>query len=156
MVSVNVAVWESEPELPVSVMVLVPAAADADAVRVIACDAPGATVTDTGAAVTPAGKPETAIATEELKLLMAVTVTMTCWVTPPAFKAILVGATEREKSPLALDCLVQLVTLQATQLRRSSQRWKTRRLFVFSKVCPSTCMPVLLPLRWNYLKSNIR
>jgi hypothetical protein len=128
-------------------MVLVLAKAVAVAVRVIVCDAPGATLNDAGAAVTPAGIPERATATGELKPLMAVTVTVICWVAPPAVKAIVAGVADREKSPGALDCFVQLVTLQATQIRVSSPWLRMRRLELLLKFRPSTCIAVLLPLR---------
>jgi hypothetical protein len=74
----EVVVWESEPEVPVSAMLLALVAAVAAAVRLMLCGVPELTVMDTGAAVIPAGRPESTAATEAVKSLIAVVVTVTC------------------------------------------------------------------------------
>jgi hypothetical protein len=133
--SVRAAVWDSEPEVPVTVRVLELVAAVAAAVRVMVCGAPGVTVTDAGAAVTPVGRPERATATEEAKPLIATAVTVTCCVVAPSVRAIDVGAAEREKSATALELEPQPMPVKARQFRANSQRlnMRMRELEFFSR-----------------------
>ena len=89
---------EREPEVPVSVTVPEPAAAFAPAVSVMVCATPGIRLSDTGEAVTPAGRPEIATETIPLKPLIAVALTETCWLPDPAVSATLPDDALREKS----------------------------------------------------------
>ena len=98
IVSVNVAVCNSPPEVPVTVIVLDPAFALAAAVNVIACDPPAAIVGVAGLAVTPAGRPLTAIPTPALNPFTAPTETVVAPVAPPAVALTVPGLTVSVKS----------------------------------------------------------
>ena len=97
-VSATLAVWVSDPEIPVRVMALLPATAVDAAVRVTFCKAPGVRVKAAGLAVTPAGSPVTVTETVPVKEFRAVALTCTAEPVAPAVKDSDVGATESEKS----------------------------------------------------------
>jgi hypothetical protein len=98
MVSMNVAVWTSPPDVPVTVIVLVPAAALAAAVTVIDCEPPAAIVGVAGLADTPAGSPLTVIPTPELNPFTPLTDTKVDPPAPPAVTLTVVGFTINVKS----------------------------------------------------------
>jgi hypothetical protein len=93
----KLAVCVSAPETPVTVTVLELAAALAADVSVNVPAAPVVILNDAGDAVTPAGNPDSVTVTVELNPLIAVTVTVTGCVAPPAVSAT-DGPTERLKS----------------------------------------------------------
>ena len=124
--SEKVVVCESELEVPARVMVLELAGAVVIAVRVMVCGAPGVRVTDVGAAVTPVGRPEIVITTGEMKPLIAVAVTVTCWDFAPAVIAMVAGAAEREKSAITLDVELQPMMVKARPMSANRQRLKLR------------------------------
>jgi hypothetical protein len=66
---------------------------------VIVAIAPGARFTEAGFAVTPAGRPEIAIAIGVVYPFTAVDVTVICCVAPPAVSATLAGVADSVKSP---------------------------------------------------------
>ena len=77
-VTARAAVCESVPDVPVRVTLVLPAAAEAAAVRVALCAAPGCSVRVDGAAVTPEGRPVKATDTLLLKPFAAVAVIDIC------------------------------------------------------------------------------
>jgi hypothetical protein len=85
-VSASVAVWVSEPEVPVNTTLAVPACAMLAAVRVMLWGVPGVSETDAGLAVTPAGNPLNATAVVPVKPLSAVAVSWTACPTPPMIR----------------------------------------------------------------------
>ncbi|MGA2084024.1 MAG: hypothetical protein ABSG60_00725 [Terracidiphilus sp.] len=78
--------------------VAVPAATEAAAVSVTCCRPPGVRLNVAGAAVTPAGRPLTAMLTLDVKTSTSPTLTVTVWLWP-LFKVRLGGEAEIEKSP---------------------------------------------------------
>ncbi len=99
IVTATVAVWVSEPELPVRVSVPVPAWAEAPALKVTVCAAPGARLRVDGLAVTPAGSPVNVTVTTPVNPFTPVVETLICVVDPVAI-ATTPGLTRRPKSPL--------------------------------------------------------
>jgi hypothetical protein len=98
MVSATVAVCVNDPELPVKVIVVLPAVAAAEAVMVTLCVTPGVSVSAEGCAVTPLGNPLIATDTVPLNPLIAATFTLICCPVPPAPRAIAVGVEDKVKS----------------------------------------------------------
>ena len=92
--------WLRLPEVPVNCTVALPLAADEDAVKLMDCDAPAASVNDEGVAVTPAGRPLMAMAMVPVKPLMAVTESVTDCALPPALRLTAEPVVLREKSGL--------------------------------------------------------
>lgn len=76
-VNAMAAVWVKPPEVPVTVIGVIPPAEDAAAVRVRFWDAPGVKVSVEGLAVTPEGKPVRDTLTSPEKPLIAFAVTAT-------------------------------------------------------------------------------
>jgi hypothetical protein len=77
-VSARAVVCDSVPDVPVTVTLVLPAAAEAAAVRVALCATPGCSERVEGAAVTPEGRPVKATDTLPLKPFAAVAVIDTC------------------------------------------------------------------------------
>ena len=93
------AVWVSEPEVPVKVIVGVADAAVMTAVRVVVAEGWAVVrVRVDGFAVTPEGRPEMAIEIEPLKELSAVAVMVIALLVVPALRESEVGEGAREKS----------------------------------------------------------
>jgi len=89
----------SEPEVPVKVTVSEAAAVVIAALRVVVADSEvGVRVRVDGLAVTPEGSPEMDTATEPLKELIGVRVTVMALLEVPAFRESEAGETAREKS----------------------------------------------------------
>jgi hypothetical protein len=102
MVSASVAVWVSEPEVPVNVMVGVADAVAIAAVKaVVAEGCAGVRVSVDGLAVTPEGRPEIETETEPLKELSDVAVTVMGLLVVPALRESEPGETARVKSGAA-------------------------------------------------------
>jgi hypothetical protein len=97
-VNTRAAVWLRLPEVPVRVMVELPATAFEAAVNVTLCAMPGVSVNVEGLAVTPAGNPLSETFTLPVNPLTAVAVTAIACPRAPAVNARLPGATAREKS----------------------------------------------------------
>ena len=87
MVSVTVTLWESIPEVPVKVSIVLPIVAAAEAVNVMACTVPGVRVSVAGWAVTPLGKPVIATATMLVKPFFGVALMLICCDVPPGEKS---------------------------------------------------------------------
>ena len=98
MVAATVAEWLSVPEVPVRVMVELPAAAVAAAVISTVCAAPGVKVNFAGFAVTPAGRPEIVTATVPVKPFCEAALTLIVCAWPPGVSAIVAGVEDSEKS----------------------------------------------------------
>jgi len=98
IVTAMVAVWVRLPDVPVSVMVAVPALAEAPAVRVRFWAIPGASVRTDGLPVTPEGHPLRETLTLLVNPFSAFAVTETDFPALPAVRLRLAGATIREKS----------------------------------------------------------
>jgi hypothetical protein len=94
----TVAAWLNAAEVPVKVIVELPAAAVAAAVSVTVAATPGLNVTVAGLALTPVGNPEIATATLPVNPLVAVAVRLTVCAAAPAVIVSVVGAAAREKS----------------------------------------------------------
>ena len=82
-VKASVAVCVREPEVPVNTTLAFPACALLPAVRVMLWGVPGASDTEAGFAVTPAGNPLNATAVVPVKPLSAVAVSCTACPVPP-------------------------------------------------------------------------
>ena len=141
-----------------SVMVLVLVAAVAAAVRVMLCGVPGFTVMDAGAAVTPMGRPERTTAAEEVKPLIAVVETATCWALAPAVRAMVAGAAEREKSAAGagLELGLQPIVVNARQ-PKARIHWLNERMLegkFFLKIRVWKSMRLLL--YWSGVTSRVR
>ncbi len=93
-----VVVWVRVPDLPVSVIVAVPALAELEADMVRFWAAPGVRVSVDGLAVTPEGNPFTDAVTLEVKPFSALAVTETDFPAAPAVKLRVAGAAVSEKS----------------------------------------------------------
>ncbi len=100
IVSITVAVWLSVPDVPVSVIVAVPAAAEDPAVSVKVWAAPGVRVKVDGLAVTPAGSPLRETLTLPENPLSAVAVTEMACPVAPAVRLRVDGEAVRLKSAL--------------------------------------------------------
>lgn len=87
-----------EPEVPVSVRLLLPVAAAEDAVSVMFCEVPGVSVNVDGLAVTPVGSPAIVAETVPVKEFRAVALTLTVAPVAPATMLSEEGAMESEKS----------------------------------------------------------
>src|ERR1700685_2089012 len=101
MVAVTVALWESVPEVPVRVNVVLPSIAAAEAVNVMVCAVPGVSVSVAGCAVTPLGKPVIAMDTMLAKPLTGGALTLICWDAPPGVRVTVVGRADNEKSGMS-------------------------------------------------------
>lgn len=106
MVSASVAVWVSEPEVPVKVMV---GAADAVVIGAVnvtlaedVCADVGESVNVDWLAETPEERPEMETAIEPVKELSAEEVMVTALLVAPAFSESKAGETVREKSAVGL------------------------------------------------------
>ena len=86
------------PDVPFTVIVLVPATALAAALNVSVCGVPGITVGVAGPTVTPAGTPVTAIPTPALNPFTPLTDTAVDPLAPPAVTFTVVGFTASVKS----------------------------------------------------------
>jgi hypothetical protein len=86
------------PEVPVSVMVGVPAAAFEAAVNVRLCAVPGVSLGADGLAVTPDDNPDTERFTLPVKPFRALAVTEVGCPPPPTVRVRLAGVTDSEKS----------------------------------------------------------
>ena len=98
MVTATDAAWVRPPDVPVSVMVAVPALAVVPAVRVRLWAAPGASVSIDGLAVTPDGNPLTDRFTLPVNPFSALADTETDFPALPAVRLRLAGTTVSEKS----------------------------------------------------------
>jgi hypothetical protein len=101
IIAVTVALWESVPEVPVRVNVVLPSIAAAEAVNVMVCAVPGVSVSVAGCAVTPLGKPVIATDTMLAKPLTGVALTLICGDVPPGARATVVGRADKEKSGMS-------------------------------------------------------
>jgi hypothetical protein len=116
-VRVKVAVCERVPLVAVKVRVVVEAGAVAEAESVMVWGIPGVRVKEEGAAVTPVGSPARTTATEALKPVSAVVVTVTCWDAAPAVREMVDGVAEIEKSGRMVALEPQPMTARRRQLR---------------------------------------
>ena len=98
IVTAMVAVWVRLPDVPVSVMVAVPALAEAPAVRVRFRAIPGLSVSAEGLAVTPVCSPDSETLTLPVNPFSAFAVTETDFPVAPAVRLRLAGTTASEKS----------------------------------------------------------
>ena len=98
MVAVTVMAWESIPEVPVRVSMVLPAIAAAEAVRVTVCAVPGMSVSVDGCAVIPLGNPVIAMDTMLAKPLTGAALMLICCPAPPGRRVTVVGVADREKS----------------------------------------------------------
>ena len=98
MVAATVAEWLSVPEVPVRVMVALPAAAVAAAAISTVCAVPGIKVNFDGLAVTPEGRPEIVTATVPVKPFCGAALTLMVCAWPPGLSAIVAGVEDSEKS----------------------------------------------------------
>ena len=103
MVAVKVTLWESIPEVPVRVNIVLPSIAAAEAVNVMVCAVPGVSVSVAGCAVTPLGKPVIAMDTMLAKPLAGVALTLICGDVPPGVRVTVVGRADKEKSGMNSD-----------------------------------------------------
>jgi len=97
-VTATVAEWLRVPEVPVKVIVALPAAAVEAAVSVIFCAVPGAKVSVAGLVVTPVGSPLIATVTIPVKPLTGAAFTLICCPAPPATSVTDPGADVSVKS----------------------------------------------------------
>ena len=100
IVSAIVAVWVRAPDVPLSVIVVVPAAVEDPAVSVRVWAAPGVRVKVDGLAVTPAGSPLRETLTLPVNPLSAVAVTETVCPAAPTVRLRVDGEAARLKSAL--------------------------------------------------------
>jgi hypothetical protein len=108
-VSATVAVCDKLPEVAVSVIVAIPAAAEGEAESVSCEELPADICIGFGEAVTPAESPLTAIVTVPVKGLLGVedvTEIMTGALEAPAVTDVVVGETEKEKSEVGVAGVV--------------------------------------------------
>jgi len=97
-VALTAAEWLRVPEVPVSVTAKLAADTVEAAVRVTLFAVPGVRVKAAGFAVTPAGRPLTAMLTVPVKPLAGTALTPICWAEPPAARVMVAGDAVREKS----------------------------------------------------------
>ncbi len=111
--------WLSAPEVAVHITVVVPATAEAAAVKLTLCGVPGVIAMLEGDIVTPAGNPLTATLTVPEKPFREVTVKVTGCALPPAVRFRLVTLAENEKSGALL---FRVMLLPQPQQEAASKR----------------------------------
>ena len=111
MVRVTVAVCVRLPDVPVNVIVTVPALALVPAVSVRFWATPGLSARDDGLGVTPAGSPDRETLTLPVNPLRALAVTEVDFPVLPAVRLRLAGATVSEKSGAGAAALMVIVTV---------------------------------------------
>jgi hypothetical protein len=116
-VSAKVAVWLSEPEVPVKTKLALPGWALLPAVSVTLCGVPGVRESVAGLAVTPAGNPLSATLVVPVNPLIAVAVSCTGCPVPPAVRLRAAGVTASEKSGWEGGAAVTVMATDAVCVR---------------------------------------